>query len=223
MLKSMQEVLEYGFSVLNKVYFNDKLPTIVITIMSSPRSNGYFTLGRVWRAEEGHYNEINISAEHLDRPIENIMATLCHEMVHYCCQLNGIQDTSKGGRYHNKNFKREVELRGLYIGYHKYIGYSVTTPTDEFIQVLKDNGIEKPLDINRDGEIWTSIGVGGSAGSGGATGVAGIAGKSVKKKTSTRKYICSGGCVNNFRATKDINCMCLDCMAEYIKAEGSND
>lgn len=39
MLKSMQEVLEYDFSVLNKVYFNDKLPTIVITIMSSPRSN----------------------------------------------------------------------------------------------------------------------------------------------------------------------------------------
>ena len=63
MLKSIQEVLEYGFSVLNRVYFNNELPAIVITIMSSPRSNGHFTLGRVWRAEEGHYNEINISAE----------------------------------------------------------------------------------------------------------------------------------------------------------------
>ena len=83
MLKSMQEILEYGFDVLNRVYFDSALPQIVITIMSSPRTNGHFTVGKVWRAEEGHYNEINISAEHLDRPIENIMATLCHEMVHY--------------------------------------------------------------------------------------------------------------------------------------------
>lgn len=223
MLKSMQEVLEYSFSVLNRVYFNNELPPIVITIMSSPKTNGHFTVGKVWKAEEGHYNEINISAEHLDRPIENIMATLCHEMVHYYCQLNGIQDTSKGGCYHNKNFKREAELRGLSIGYHKYIGYSVTTPIDEFIQVLKDNGIEKLIDINRDGEIWTSIGVGGSTGNGGATGGVGIDGKSVKKKTSTRKYICSGGCGNSFRATKDIQVLCLLCCAEFVKAEGSNN
>lgn len=223
MLKSMQEVLEYGFEVLNRVYFDNELPPIVITIMSSPKTNGHFSIGKIWRAEEGHYNEINISAEHLDRPIENIMATLCHEMVHYYCQLNGIQDTSKGGRYHNKNFKREAELRGLSIGYHKYIGYSLTTPTDEFIQVVKENGIEKPLDINRDGEIWTSMGVGGSAGNDGATGIVGIDGKSAKKKTSTRKYICSGGCGNSFRATKDIHVLCLECCAEFVKAEGSDN
>ena len=219
----MQEVLEYGFSVLNRIYFNNELPPIVITIMSSPRTNGHFTVGKVWRTEEGHYNEINISAEHLDRDISNIMATLMHEMVHYYCQLNSIQDTSKGGRYHNKNFKREAELRGLSITYAKYIGYSVTEPTEAFIQVLEDNGIEKTIDINRDGEIWTAVGVGGLSGNGGTTGGVGVDGKSAKKKTSTRKYICSGGCGNSFRATKDINCMCLDCLAEYVKAEGSDN
>ena len=222
MLKSMQEVLEYGFEVLNRVYFDSALPPIMITIMSSPRTNGHFTVGKVWRAEEGHYNEINISAEHLDRPIENIMATLMHELVHYYCQLNGIQDTSKGGRYHNKNFKREAELRGLSIGYHKYIGYSLTEPKPEFAQVLIDNGIEKPIDINRDGELWfTGLGIGGSNGTGAnGTGVpVGVDGKPVKKKGSTRKYICSGGCGCSFRATKDLNVMCMDCMAEYVKEE----
>lgn len=221
MLKSMQEILEYGFDVLNRVYFDGALPQIVITIMSSPKSYGRFTISPVWKLEEARLNEINISAEHLDRGIENIMATLCHEMTHYYCQLNGIADVSKGGRYHNKNFKREAELRGLSISYHKYIGYSVTEPTEQFIQVLKDNGIEKPIDINRDGEIWFGgLGIGGNGDTeGGAGGLVGVDGKPIKKKSSTRKYICSGGCGCSFRATKDLRVMCLDCCTEYVKAE----
>lgn len=220
MLKSMQEVLEYGFDVLNRVYFDGELPSVVITIMSSPKSYGHFTISPVWKLEEARLNEINISAEHLDRDIESVMATLMHEMCHYYCQINGIQDTSKAGRYHNKNFKREAELRGLSISYHKYIGYSVTEPTQEFIQVLKDNCIEKPIDINRDGEIWFG-GLGGQGGSGtdGSDGPLGVDGKPIKKKGSTRKYICSGGCGCSFRATKDLNVMCMDCMAEYVKEE----
>ena len=136
MLKSMQEVLEYGFDVLNEVYFDGALPPVVITIMSSPRTFGHFTVGRVWKAEKNHLNEINISAEHLDRNIENIMATLMHELVHYYCQINNIDDTSKNGRYHNKLFKREAEARGLIISYAKYIGYSDTEPSAEFIEVI---------------------------------------------------------------------------------------
>ena len=61
MLKSMQEVLEYAYDVLNEVYFKGELPNLVITLQSSPRSNGHFTVGKVWRAEETHLNEINIS------------------------------------------------------------------------------------------------------------------------------------------------------------------
>ena len=38
MLKNMQEVLEYGFGILNRVYFDNALPPVVITIMSSPRT-----------------------------------------------------------------------------------------------------------------------------------------------------------------------------------------
>ena len=111
MLKNMQEVLEYGFGVLNEVYFDNALPPVVITIMSSPRTYGHFTVGKVWKAEENHLNEINISAEHLDRNIENVMATLQHELIHFYCQINNIADTSQSGRYHNKNFKREAEAR----------------------------------------------------------------------------------------------------------------
>ncbi len=214
MLKNYQEVLEYGFDVLNEVYFENSLLPIVISIMSSPRTNGHYTVGREWRVGEDRLNEINISAEHLDRPIENVMATLCHEMVHYYCACNGISDTSQNGRYHNKHFKEEAEKRGLSISYAKGIGWSVTQPTPEFCEVLLRNGIEKPLDINRDGcmsfGIWT--GLKGKGGMGG-----GIDGNG-KPKSSTRKYVCPG-CGNSFRATKDINVMCMDCMEQFEKVE----
>lgn len=219
MLKNMQEVLEYGFEVLNKVYFDNTLPQAVITIMSSPKSYGHFTVGKVWKAEEDHLNEINISAEYLNRPIENTMATLMHEMVHFYCQLNGIADTSKSGRYHNKNFKREAERRGLLISYHQYIGYSVTEPSSGFIEILKEYGITKPIEINRDGGISVPVGTGTDTGNGNAEGgEGGEDGTDRKKKTSTRKYQCPV-CKNSFRATKDIRVLCLDCNKEFVKVE----
>jgi DNA-directed RNA polymerase subunit RPC12/RpoP len=216
MLKSMQEVLEYAFNIFNEVYFENQLPPIVITIMSSPRTNGHFTVNKEWRIEQNHLNEINISAEHLNRPIENICGTLIHEMVHYYCQLNGIQDTSQGGRYHNKNFKAEAERRGLIITYAQYIGYSVTEPSPELVKIIKDRNIQKPIDINRDGYIGF-IGVNGTGVSGGGEN-GGDTGGRQKKKTSTRKYICPR-CGNTFRATKDINVMCMDCKEQFVKAE----
>ena len=218
MLKNIQEVLEYGFKVLNQVYFGGTLEPVVITIMSSPRTYGHFTVGKVWKAEESRYNEINISAEHLDRPIEYIMATLQHELIHFYCQLNGIADTSQNGRYHNKRFKKEAEERGLIISYEKYIGHSVTDPSEQFIEVLKSYGIEKPLNINRGGIMGFTGIDGGSEGNNGKDGTKGIGGQTDKRKTSTRKYQCPC-CGNSFRATKDINVLCMDCNEQFVKVE----
>lgn len=216
MLTSMQQVLEYGFKVINTVYFGNSLIMPVITIMSSPRTNGHFTTGKMWRAEQDHFHEINISAEHLDRPIENIMATLCHEMVHYYCLLNGIKDTSQNHRYHNKLFRDEAEKRGLLISRADGIGYSITAPSPDFIKILQENHIEKPMDINRESELqmFTSGGNGGDPNgqTGGLDGTQGT----MRKKSSTRKYQCPS-CKNSFRATKDINVICMDCLEQYIK------
>lgn len=221
MLKNMQETLEYGFEVLNKVYFNGELPPIVISIMSSPRTNGHFTTGRVWRAEMNLMHEINISAEHLDRPIENIMATLQHEMVHYYCEINEINDTCQYGRYHNGNFKREAEARGLIITRANGIGWSITQPSENFIKVLKEHNIEKPLDINRDGliiDLLTKIRIGGMDGIAGNGNTLPIPIQPKKPRQSTRKYICPF-CGNSFRATKSINVLCMDCNEQYVVEE----
>ena len=224
MIKNMQEMLEHAYDIFNAELFNCVLPPVAITIMSSPRSNAHFTLDKVWRNSDVRVHEINISAEHLDRSVYEVLASLIHEMVHYYCLLNDLKDTSQNHRYHNKIFKQEAEKRGLSISYAKYIGYSVTEPTQQLMNLIDEYGLHKPIDINRDGVfVDIAVGIGGATGIDGIDGFMGIDGTvGKKKKTSTRKYICSGGCGCSFRATKDLNVMCLDCMAEYIRADGTN-
>ena len=99
---------------------------------------------------------MNLGAEYLSRPIEHVLATLMHEMVHIYCMENGIKDTSNAGRYHNKSFKAEAERRGLKISKAGYIGWSVTEPTEEFIQNIQDweldaaceNSVRATKDVN---------------------------------------------------------------------------
>ena len=221
MIRNMQDMLEQAYEIFNTELFDDVLPPVAITIMSSPRTNAHFTLDKVWRSDDVRMHEINISAEHLDRPVYNVLASLVHEMVHYYCLINGLQDTSQNHRYHNKVFKREAEKRGLSISYAKYIGYSVTEPSQKLIDLIDMYNLEKPIDINRDGAVAIStVGIDGDDDTDGIDGTSSInTTSSKKKKTSTRKYICSGGCGCSFRATKDLNVMCLDCMAEYIRAD----
>ena len=83
----MQEMLEYAYDIFNDELFNGTLPPVAITIMSSPRTNAHFTLDKVWRSEDVRLHEINISAEHLDRPVYNVLASLVREMVHYYCLM----------------------------------------------------------------------------------------------------------------------------------------
>ena len=132
---------------LNKQYYNNELPEVVITIQSSPkgRAYGWFAKDRwgVENDENNMFDEINISAEYLSRPLENICGTLQHEMVHLYCSKNDIKDTSNNHVYHNKRFKAEAEQRGLSIEKAKTIGYSVTTPTEEFVEYIKSLNVDE--------------------------------------------------------------------------------
>ena len=75
-----------------------------------PRAYGHFSLREdTWVSKLGGTHEINIGAGTLARPIEDVAATLLHEMVHYYNYENGIQDCSRGNTYHNRRFKTAAE------------------------------------------------------------------------------------------------------------------
>lgn len=185
--------LEDAFDALNQEYFENALPKPIITIQTSPRAYGHFTTREVWQdaQKKKAYHEINLGAERLNRPIANTIATLVHEMVHYYCQINGIQDTSRGGTYHNKRFKEEAEKRGLLIDYDQKIGFSITQPSPALKRFCTAQKWRNKLTICRSGEF------GGND-------------PKPKKPSSTRKYVCPC-CGQSVRATKDVNILCMDC------------
>lgn len=186
--------LETAFDTLNKQYFDSALPKVIITIQSAPGCYGHFTTYDAWRAPSKNYKEINISAETLNRPISNTIATLVHEMVHLYCHINGIQDTSRAGRYHNAKFKEEAEKRGLQIDYDKTIGWSLTAPKPELKSFVNGQGWRK-LTIARGFEVKDP---------------------KAKKPSSTRKYECPL-CGTTVRATRDVFILCGDCHFEMRK------
>ena len=192
--------LEGAYDVLNDRFFSGELPRVKITIQSSPRTYGHFTPWNAWSDGKTGYPEINLSAESLNRPLENVLATLQHECVHCYCYQAGIKDTSRHGTYHNRRFRDEAEARGLIIDYDPKIGYSLTRPAQELLDLIQEYGWQ---DVSLVRQTAPTIPGGGSSGG---------------SRSTVRKYQCPiCGC--SVRATKDVSIACLDCNARMFLVE----
>lgn len=201
--------LEAAFDVLNKRFFESALQKVAITIQSTPKAHGHFTTWDAWNDNGKMIKEINLGAESLERPVAETVATLLHEMVHYYCCVNGIKDTSRSGTYHNKRFKEECEKRALIISKANVIGYSVTKPSPELIELVKSEGWADKIKMFRTRTYAVrTTGTGGEDSDGGNGQSEGKAPQ--KKKSSTRKYVCPC-CGLSIRATKVVRIACIEC------------
>lgn len=203
------------FDLLNAEFFENTLSRPTITIQSTPKAYGHFTTREdTWVSTIGSTHEINLGAGTLARPIENVVATLLHEMVHYYNYEQGVQDCSRGGTYHNKHFKKEAEARGLTVTKSEKYGYAHTEPADRLLDFVLDNGLTDIL-ITRNEQLGffvppTGTNRGTNAGA-------------APKKSSTRKYVCPC-CGTGIRATKEVRILCMDCGEQMIlENELSND
>lgn len=196
-------MLEKMYRTLNADLFGGELVTPVITIQSTPRAYGHVTCGKVWKINNDSCTyELNIGAGTLNRPIENIVGTMVHEMVHIYHLMHNIQDTSRGGSYHNKKFKEKAESVGLIIDYDSRIGWSITSVSDDLFQYVCSQDWD---DISMYRQEYTplSVAVGGnSANKGGDDDEA----PKVNRPSSTRKYECPN-CKLSVRATRDVAIM----------------
>lgn len=195
--------LDKIFKLLNAEYFDGELPTVVITIQSTPKAYGHFTTYDAWHSQDDTFKEINIGAGTLDRPIENVVSTLLHEMVHEYCFVKGIKDTSRGGAYHNKRFRDEAVRRGLCIDYDSRIGYSITSPTEQLLDFCIEHSLED-IKIARD-DLYGMYHGGMSGGKSRPIGTG------TARGSNYRRYVCPK-CGNIARTTKDMKLICGDCM-----------
>ena len=213
-LTSYNRVTQYlnkVFKLINSEYFDNELEMPTITIQSTVGAYGHVTTSKVWKTESGNASyELNIGADYLDRPIENIVATLIHEGCHLYAMQNGIKDTSNRGVYHNKRFKALAEDRGLIIEKHSRYGWTITTPSEATINFCIDNDLQEVLITRHTGITFTGVGTGKN---GNGTPVKPTA----PKKGNSIKWICPC-CGAIVRSTKILNIVCGDCNEKFIQA-----
>ena len=197
------------FDLLNREFFENALSRPTITIQSTPKAYGHFSLrDDTWISKNGQTHEINIGAGTLARPIEEVAATLLHEMVHYYNHINGVQDCSRGSTYHNRKFRDSALEHGLLVRCHDKYGWAITSPSDLLLQFCLDNDLTDIL-INRN-DFFCYRGTG--------DGTRGTAPPTLITKTSsTRKYICPC-CNSSVRATRLVNIACMDCQKPMVLA-----
>ena len=201
--------VEKIFRALNTKYFDGQLEEPIITIQSTPRAYGYVTVARAWNRGDTTRHELNIGAGTLDRPIENVVATMLHECVHLWNLQTGVKDCGRGGAYHNKKFRDEATARDLAISYDSRIGWSITEPTEALCDFIIEQGWED-IQMNRIEWSHTPRGAGAGNAAGGDKGAP-------TTNTHHRKYVCPC-CGCSVRATKAVNILCMDCGKQMIQA-----
>ena len=203
--------LEKLFNKLNADWWNGELPTPIITIQSTPRAYGHYTTYDAWDVKGDGRKEINLGAGTLDRPIEETVATLLHEMVHmYNDTILNVQDCSGSSRmYHNKAFRCTAEAHGLVCSRTKY-GWSHTEPADSLLKWILDNDIQE-IKLNRNEPHGIRI-AGGNAAANGGTTATGTA-----NKGHSIRYKCPV-CGQLARTTKAARLICGDCMLHMLES-----
>ena len=94
---------------------------------TSRRAYGWFEAD-AWRHGQHSAGELFVNAAFDDvepgvSPAENVMDTLLHEACHVYADANGIKDTSRDGRYHNRRFAELALAIGLQVERDAQIGH----------------------------------------------------------------------------------------------------
>ena len=200
--------LEKLYDRLNEDFFSGELERPVITIQSTARAYGHYTLYDAWSVKGEGYRELNIGAGTLDRPIENVLATLLHEMCHqYNDVVLNVQDCSRGGTYHNKLFQKTAEEHGLTVSRTEKYGYSRTEPSDILLEWMLNHNIQEIQLCRQDLPMIPVVIPGGqTAGTTVPTG----------NRNGSRRYCCPM-CGMIVRATRVVHVICGDCGMDLVE------
>lgn len=189
--------LERCFTHFNKVLYKNTLPKVVITVQSARKQKawGWFSKNAWTDKSERTIPEINIGAESLTRPLDELLGTLIHEMVHLCNWFNDVEDCGETG-YHNKHFKAGAEAVGFEVEKTNH-GYNTTKLTPMVTKIIKG--------AKADSKLFAMCR--------GAYGK----GKEKKPGSKLKKWFC--GCTNVRVAVADFDATCNLCGNNFEEME----
>jgi hypothetical protein len=107
-----------------------EVPAAVVVVASGsptkagqPMKWGHFAAGR-WQRGDNQLPEVLVSGEGLNRPADKVFTTLLHEAAHGMAAARGIKDTSRQGRWHNKQFATLAAELGMTTTKDDKLGFS---------------------------------------------------------------------------------------------------
>ena len=110
------------------------VPEAVLVVASGSEGKrlnlGHFAPHR-WQVNGADRHEVLVGGEGLQRGPLEVLGTLLHEAAHGLAQARSIQDTSRGGRYHNRRYATLAAELGLDVASVKPIGWSATTVPEQ--------------------------------------------------------------------------------------------
>ncbi|MCM1382877.1 MAG: SprT-like domain-containing protein, partial [Muribaculaceae bacterium] len=173
------------FNKLNEDFFGGELEKVIITIEEGYKKHayGWIEVKKNWIQGKEERHQINISSDFLNRDIEDVIATLLHEMCHLYALQNDIKDTSRSGIYHNKKFAEIAKEHGLDVFEESHIGHR-TKCSEQLRKWCADNCTITQIRVHKKKSTKAD--------------------KESKPKQSSRKYICPE-CGLIVRATKECN------------------
>lgn len=103
--------LQRAYDHFNAELFGGKLPHCLITLRSASRVYGYHHAGRFISIKGEQIDEIGLHPGFFTlRPIESVLSTLVHEMVHHWQEHLGTPSPSNA---HNQEWAKKMESLGL--------------------------------------------------------------------------------------------------------------
>lgn len=198
-MAEMQASLQAAFNAINKDFYGGELEKVVITLKEGKQKHafGWIEVRKNWTQNGKERHEINISVDYIgERSVQQVIATLMHEMAHLYNLQHDIKDTTRSGKYHNKKFKETAEKHGLTVKETEDNGYSYTELTEQSAEWIKNN-----INIKKFG-IYKNVKDKGTN----------------RAKSSYRKYICPI-CGLSARTTKDAVLICGEHKAEMKLVE----
>lgn len=123
--------LYHFYDLINVRFFEARVPTPVLSFKASRHRLGSYCNGR---NESGLHENITLNSRHLADPLEDVLETLVHEMVH-AWQRNFGRPSA--GNYHNVECRRKMAEIGIPCNAH---GCSLGM-RDPFVSFLREAGV----------------------------------------------------------------------------------
>jgi hypothetical protein len=119
--------LEHAWQTIRRRH--PDVPEAVLVVASGSEGKrlnlGHFAPHR-WQVAGADRHEVLVGGEGLHRGPTDVLGTLLHEAAHGLAQARQVQDTSRGGRYHNRRYAALAGELGLEVASVQPVGWSAT-------------------------------------------------------------------------------------------------